>query len=152
MDSFRISLESFRSFRGPLLHKPVKGQELFFAVSYSKPALDINISIFYLASSISSTGRQVSTKASRALLNNSTFSALLFAFVNGPANRQSPPNPQLCKIYIMFCSRYLCKPNKQVGNHVKQNSTDYTCSFATFKPLYLFATKNTFSQHLVYFF
>jgi hypothetical protein len=37
-DSFRISLESFRSFRGPLLHKPVTGQELFFAVSYSKPA------------------------------------------------------------------------------------------------------------------
>jgi hypothetical protein len=32
-------LESFRSFRGPLLSKPVTGQELFFAVSYSKPAL-----------------------------------------------------------------------------------------------------------------
>ena len=30
-DSFRISLESFRSFRGPLLLKPVTGQELFFA-------------------------------------------------------------------------------------------------------------------------
>ena len=40
LDSFRISLESFRSFRGPLLHKPVTGQELFFAVSYSKLALD----------------------------------------------------------------------------------------------------------------
>ena len=39
LDSFRISLESFRSFRGPLLLKPVTGQELFFAVSYSKPAL-----------------------------------------------------------------------------------------------------------------
>ena len=26
-------------FRGPLFHKPVTGQELFFAVSYSKPAL-----------------------------------------------------------------------------------------------------------------
>ena len=39
LDSFRISLESFRSFRGPLLHKPVTGQKLFFAVSYSKPAL-----------------------------------------------------------------------------------------------------------------
>ena len=39
LDSFRISLESFRSFRGPLLHKPVTGQELFFAVSYSKLAL-----------------------------------------------------------------------------------------------------------------
>ena len=26
-------------FRGPLLLKPVTGQELFFAVSYSKPAL-----------------------------------------------------------------------------------------------------------------
>ena len=32
LDSFEISLESFR---GPLLHKPVTGQELFFAVSYS---------------------------------------------------------------------------------------------------------------------
>ena len=40
LDSFRISLESFRSFRGPLLLKPVTGQELFFAVSYSKLALD----------------------------------------------------------------------------------------------------------------
>ena len=41
LDSFRISLESFRSFRGPLLHKPVTGQELFFAVSYSKSALKV---------------------------------------------------------------------------------------------------------------
>ena len=41
LDSFRLSLEAFRSFRGPLLLKPVTGQELFFAVSYSKPALVI---------------------------------------------------------------------------------------------------------------
>ena len=47
LDSFRISLEPFRSFRGPLLHKPVTGQELFFAVSYSKPALPIWYSYFY---------------------------------------------------------------------------------------------------------
>ena len=39
LDSFRISLESFRSFRGHLLLKPVTGQDLFFAISYSKPAL-----------------------------------------------------------------------------------------------------------------
>ena len=39
LDSFTISLEFFRSFRGPLLHKLVTGQELFFAVSYSKPDL-----------------------------------------------------------------------------------------------------------------
>ena len=39
LDSFRINLESFRSFKGPLFHKPVTGQELFFAVSYSKLAL-----------------------------------------------------------------------------------------------------------------
>ena len=39
LDSFRISLESNRSFRGPLLLKPVTSQELLFAVSYSKPAL-----------------------------------------------------------------------------------------------------------------
>ena len=32
-------LYSCRSFRGPLLLKPVTVQELFFAVSYSKPAL-----------------------------------------------------------------------------------------------------------------
>ena len=44
LDSFRISLESFRSFRGPLLHKPATahGQELFFVVSYSKQALNKN--------------------------------------------------------------------------------------------------------------
>ena len=41
LDSFITSLESFRSFRGPLLHKPVTGQELFFALSNSKPALDL---------------------------------------------------------------------------------------------------------------
>ena len=39
LDSFRISLEFFRSFRVPLLLKPVTGHELFFAISYSKPAL-----------------------------------------------------------------------------------------------------------------
>ena len=39
LDSFAISLESFRSFRGPLFCKPVTGQEHFFAVSYRKPAL-----------------------------------------------------------------------------------------------------------------
>ena len=41
LDSFRISLESFSFYRGPLLLKPVTGQELFFAVSYSKPDLII---------------------------------------------------------------------------------------------------------------
>ena len=39
LDSFRIVLESFRSFKGLLLHKPVSGQELFFAVLHSKRAL-----------------------------------------------------------------------------------------------------------------
>ena len=39
LGSFKLSSESFRSFRGPLLGKPVTGQELFFAVSYSKLAL-----------------------------------------------------------------------------------------------------------------
>ena len=43
LDSFKISLESFRSFRGPLLLKLVTGQELFCAVSYSKPALDWSV-------------------------------------------------------------------------------------------------------------
>ena len=37
--SSRISLVPFRTFRGPLFPKPVTGQELFLAVSYSKPAL-----------------------------------------------------------------------------------------------------------------
>ena len=41
----RISLESSR---GPLLLKPVTGQELFFAVSYSKPALIKILSRFVL--------------------------------------------------------------------------------------------------------
>ena len=35
----RISLVPFRTFRGPLLPKPVTGQALIFAVSDSKPAL-----------------------------------------------------------------------------------------------------------------
>ena len=39
LDSYTISLESFRSFRSPLFCKPLTGQELFLAVSYSKPAL-----------------------------------------------------------------------------------------------------------------
>ena len=47
LDSFRISLESFRSFRGPLLLKPVTGQELFFAVSYSKPALVVVVPFIF---------------------------------------------------------------------------------------------------------
>ena len=34
-----ISLVPFRTFRGPLFPKPVTDQELFLAVSYSKPAL-----------------------------------------------------------------------------------------------------------------
>ena len=38
--SSRISLVPFRTFRGPLFPKPVTGQELFLAVSYSKPALE----------------------------------------------------------------------------------------------------------------
>ena len=37
--SFRFNLVSFRTFRCPLFPKPVTGHELFFAVSYSKPAL-----------------------------------------------------------------------------------------------------------------
>ena len=51
LDSFRISLESFRSFRGPLLLNPVTGQELFFADSYNKLALVLlsfaKVSIYY---------------------------------------------------------------------------------------------------------
>ena len=45
--------------------------------------------------SVSSSGRQVSTSASRQLTKSSTFSALLFDFVKNPANRQRPPKPQL---------------------------------------------------------
>ena len=47
--STRMNFIPFRSFRGPLLHKPVIGQELFFAVSYSKPALVLisNLSQFF---------------------------------------------------------------------------------------------------------
>jgi hypothetical protein len=39
VNSYTFSLESFRSFRGSLFSKRVTGQEFFFAVSYSKPAL-----------------------------------------------------------------------------------------------------------------
>jgi hypothetical protein len=37
--SSSISLVPFRTIRGPLIPKPVTGQKLFFAVSYSKPPL-----------------------------------------------------------------------------------------------------------------
>ena len=39
---YTFSLELFRSFRGPLFCKPINGQELLFAVSYRKPALEDN--------------------------------------------------------------------------------------------------------------
>ena len=39
LDSYTISFESFRSFRGPLFRKPVAVQDFFFAVSYSRLAL-----------------------------------------------------------------------------------------------------------------
>ena len=39
LDSFRISLDFTSFIRGPLIHKPVTGQELFFTTSYGKPAL-----------------------------------------------------------------------------------------------------------------
>ena len=48
LDSFRINLESFRYFRGTLLHKPVTGQELFYAPSYNKPALVPSLKLFNL--------------------------------------------------------------------------------------------------------
>ena len=47
LDLFEISLESFGSFRGPLLQKLVTGQELFFAISYNKPALRVNCPNIY---------------------------------------------------------------------------------------------------------
>ena len=43
LDSFRISLKSFL-----LLLKPVTGQELFFAISYSKMALAHDVCFVYL--------------------------------------------------------------------------------------------------------
>ena len=45
--------------------------------------------------SVSSCGRHVSTRASRQLTKSSTFSALQFDLVKGPANLQRPPKPQL---------------------------------------------------------
>ena len=44
LDSFRINLESFKSFRGPLFYKPVTGQVLFFLLGIKKQALVIIIS------------------------------------------------------------------------------------------------------------
>ena len=42
LDSYKFSLESFRSFKDPIFRKPVTGQELF-SVSYSKPALNFKM-------------------------------------------------------------------------------------------------------------
>ena len=53
--------------------------------------------------SFSSLGNQVSTKASRQFINKSTFSALQLDLVKGPANLQSPPNPQLCRKCSCCC-------------------------------------------------
>ena len=39
LGAYLVRLESFRSFRGPLFHKPVTGQELVFATQYKKLAL-----------------------------------------------------------------------------------------------------------------
>ena len=41
-----------RSFRGILFHKPVTGQELFFAVSYSKPALISKLKIYLMKTKV----------------------------------------------------------------------------------------------------
>ena len=43
--SSRISLIPFWTFKGPLFPKAVIGQDLFFAISYSKPALIVFLSI-----------------------------------------------------------------------------------------------------------
>lgn len=70
----------------------------------------------------SSTGKHVSTIASRQLTNNSEDSTIMLyfmekdfgyekkrnfviilTFVNGPANRQSPPNPHDCKKWSGCC-------------------------------------------------
>ena len=47
LESYTISLESFRSPSEVPKRKPVTGQELFFAVSYSKPALRAYCSNMY---------------------------------------------------------------------------------------------------------
>ena len=51
--------------------------------------------LYEMFSSCSSPGKHVSTSASNVLRNNSTFSALQVACVNGPAKRHNPPKPQV---------------------------------------------------------
>ena len=50
MDSYKISLESFRSFRGPLFRIPGTGKELFLPflrqISSSLPLCECNVIIF----------------------------------------------------------------------------------------------------------
>ena len=73
LDSYTISLKSFRSFRGPLFRKPVTGQELFFAVSYSKPALVLEMNFLneYGSPKVSlpTLMTLIATKAATALLS-----------------------------------------------------------------------------------
>ena len=52
-----ISLVPFRTFRGPLFPKPVTGQELFLAVSYSKPALAARINDYDESKILSKVGK-----------------------------------------------------------------------------------------------
>ena len=56
--SSRINFIPFRIFRGPLFHKPVTGQELFFAVSYSKLTLDTYSTLNIVSSLNSSWNRK----------------------------------------------------------------------------------------------
>ena len=65
LDSYTISLESFRSFRGPLFHKPVTVQELFFAVSCSKLTLAVGGSFFLELKGYATTRKICNTIASR---------------------------------------------------------------------------------------
>ena len=66
--------------------------------------------------SVSSRGRQVSTSASRQFTNSSTFSALLFDLVKKPANRQSPPKPQLWETKSSPFNRYYLACSSPAGN------------------------------------
>ena len=75
--SSRISLVPFRTFRGPLFPKPVPCQELFFAVSYSKLALEwhaykksANISVSVSCLLNESFWRLILNKSKNNLLDN----------------------------------------------------------------------------------
>ena len=90
----KVGLVSFLSV-GEASEMLVREEESLMLELTAMLETDSMLGYWFSSWSFSSEGRQVSTRASRKLTNCSTFSALQFDLVKGPANLQRPPKPQL---------------------------------------------------------